>query len=98
MKNLPNRCENDFSILVYQELYSQIDNTHVQSLKVWFYFHISYDSEWKYYSYHSIVQRLEFILDAFFSISHLFYWSLFIYQNILDLMISFISIKGYFAL
>ena len=46
MKNLPNRCENDFSILVYQELYSQIDNTHVQSLKVWFYFHISYDSEW----------------------------------------------------
>lgn len=66
MKNLPNRCENDFSILVYQELYSQIDNTHVQSLKVWFYFHISYDSEWKYYSYRSIVQRLEFILDAFF--------------------------------
>ena len=66
MKNLPNRCENDFSIFVYQELYSQIDNSHVQSLKVWSSFHISYDSEWKYCSYHSIVQILEFMLDTFY--------------------------------
>lgn len=60
------RCENDFSVWVYKELHSQIYNIHMQPLKVCSSFHIPCNSERKYYSYHSIVQSLEFI-DIFFS-------------------------------